>query len=65
MNIILQNYENLITNLIKDYFSNKIEKVISNFNNYSIYNYIDLISSIDNCAAKSAARSWALRRQSS
>ena len=49
MNIILQNYENLITNLIKDYFSNKIEKVISNFNNYSIYNYIDLISSIDNC----------------
>lgn len=48
MNIILQNYNNLINNLIKNYFSNKIEKVISNFNNYSINNYINLLSSLDN-----------------
>ena len=47
MNIILQNYNNLLTNLIKEYFSNKIERVISNFNGYSINNYIDLLFSLD------------------
>lgn len=47
MNIILQNYNNLINNLIKEYFSIKIEKVIKNFNAYSINNYIDLLSSLD------------------
>lgn len=48
MNIILQNYENLINNLIKDYFTNKIERIISNFNCFDINNYIDLISNLDN-----------------
>lgn len=47
MNIILQNYNNLINKLVKDYFSNKIERIISEFNNYSINNYINLISSLD------------------
>lgn len=47
MNIILQNYNNLINKLIKDYFSNKIERIISEFDNYSINNYINLISSLD------------------
>ena len=47
MNIILQNYYNLINKLIKEYFSNTIEKVFSNFNSYSIDNYINLISSLD------------------
>lgn len=32
---------------MKEYFSNKIERVISNFNSYSINNYIDLLSSLD------------------
>ena len=48
MNIILQNYNNLITNLIKDYYSNKIERIISNFNTFNVFNYINLISSMDN-----------------
>ena len=47
MNIILQNYTNLINNLIKNYFLNKMEKVIANFNNYNINNYINLLSSLD------------------
>ncbi|MBR1936059.1 MAG: UPF0236 family protein [Bacilli bacterium] len=47
MNIILQNYNNLINNLIKEYFSNKIEKIIRSFNNYDIHIYISLLSSFD------------------
>ena len=47
MNIILQNYNDLINNLIKDYFSNKIQKIINNFNTYNINNYINLLSSFD------------------
>ena len=48
MNIILQNYKNLINNLINDYFSNKIDSIIDNFNGFSVNNYINLLSSFDN-----------------
>ena len=49
MNIILQNYKNLIQELIKTHFSNKIYNVINNFNSSGdINNYINLLSSFDN-----------------
>ena len=49
MNIILQNYKNLINNLIKTYFIDKIDDVISKFNpSGNVNNYIDLLSSLDN-----------------
>lgn len=48
MNIILQNYKNLITNLIKELFINKIDSFIDNSNHYSIDNYVELISNFDN-----------------
>ena len=48
MNIILQNYKNLIENLTKEYFTNKIDMVINSFDGYAINNYINLISSFDN-----------------
>ena len=49
MNIILQNYKNLINNLIKTYFIDKIDDVISKFNpSGNVDNYIDLLSSLDN-----------------
>lgn len=49
MNIILQNYKNLIQELIKTHFSNKIDNVINNFNSSGdINNYINLLSSFDN-----------------
>lgn len=48
MNIILQNYKNLINNLIKTYFIDKIDDVISKFNpSGNVNNYIDLLSSLD------------------
>ena len=49
MNIILQNYNNLINKLIKDYFFNKIDRIINIFEFFSINNYINLISSFDEC----------------
>ena len=49
MNIILQNYNNLINKLIKEYFSNKIDRIVNNFDLFSINNYINLISSFDEC----------------
>ena len=49
MNIILQNYKNLINNLIKTYFIDKIDDVISKFNPIgNVNNYIDLLSFLDN-----------------
>lgn len=49
MNIILQNYKNLINNLIKTYFIDKIDNAISKFNpSGNVNNYIDLLSSLDN-----------------
>ena len=47
MNIILQNYKNLINKLMNDYFTNKIDSIINNFNSFSIDNYINLISNFD------------------
>lgn len=47
MTIILQKYKNLINNLIKDYFSDKIDTIINSFTNYDINNYINLVSSFD------------------
>ena len=49
MNIILQKYKNLINELIKSYFTNKIDIIINNFDeNGNINNYINLLSSFDN-----------------
>ena len=48
MNIILQNYKNLINDLIKTYFTDKIDNIINNFDeNGNIDNYINLLSSFD------------------
>lgn len=47
MNIILQNYKNLINNLIRDYFSDKLDSIIGSFNAFSVNNYINLISNFD------------------
>ena len=47
MNIILQNYNNLINILIKDCFYDKIRTIVDSFENFSINNYINLISSFD------------------
>lgn len=53
MNIILQNYKNLIENLIKKYFSDKIDSIISNFNGINnINNYINLLSFFDDNMSK-------------
>ena len=49
MNIILQNYKNLINELIKTYFTDKIDDIINNFDESgNINNYINLLSSFDN-----------------
>lgn len=49
MNIILQNYKNLILQLTKTYFSDNIDLIINKFNpNGNINNYITLLSSLDN-----------------
>ena len=48
MNIILQNYKNFINDLIKTYFTDKIDNIINNFDeSRSINNYINLLSSFD------------------
>lgn len=47
MTIILQKYKNLINNLMKEYFSDKIDEIIDSFHNFDINNYINLISSFD------------------
>ncbi len=47
MNIILQNYSLVINNLIKNYFFEKINLVLSHFNDFSINNYINLLSSLE------------------
>ena len=48
MNIILQNYKNLINNLIKTYFTDKIDNIISTFDESgSINNYVNLLSTFD------------------
>ncbi|MBQ3475036.1 MAG: UPF0236 family protein [Bacilli bacterium] len=53
MNIILQNYKNLITELIKNYFIEKIDNIIVDFDdNGNINNYINLLSSFDNNMSK-------------
>lgn len=53
MNIILQNYKNLINELIKTYFIEKIDNLIVNFDeNGNINNYINLLSSFDNNMSK-------------
>lgn len=47
MNIILQNYKNLIEKIIKDSIISNVNSVLSNFNGYNINNYIELLSSFD------------------
>lgn len=48
MNIILHNYKNLILNIIKNTFINKIDSIINNFDNLnSINNYLSLVSFFD------------------
>lgn len=47
MTIILQKYKNLINNLIKEYFSDRVDEIINSFVDYDIHNYINLISSFD------------------
>ena len=47
MNIILHNYENLINNLIKKNLSKRIELALSHSNDFSINNYINLLSSLE------------------
>ena len=58
MNIILQNYKNLIQNIFKSTFIDKMDYIINNFDGLNnINNYINLISSFDdflcNCLCKS------------
>lgn len=48
MNIILQNYKMLITKIINDTLIKSIEASLKNFNEFSIDNYINLLSSFDN-----------------
>lgn len=47
MKIILHNYENLINNLIKKNLSKRIELALSHSNDFSINNYINLLSSLE------------------
>ena len=47
MTIILHNYENLINNLIKKNLSKRIELALSHSNDFSINNYINLLSSLE------------------
>ena len=47
MNIILQNYINLINNLILDSLTKKIQLTLSHFNDFSINNYINLLSTLE------------------
>lgn len=47
MNIILQNYKNLIINLINKHFIDNLDNVLNNFDSFSIDNYLSLISNFD------------------
>lgn len=47
MNIILHNYINLINNLIFNSLYKKIETILTRFNTFSISNYINILSSLD------------------
>lgn len=47
MNIILQNYKNLITNLIIKHFNNNLEALLKDLDGFSINNYLSIISNFD------------------
>ena len=47
MNIILHNYQNLINNLIKNCLAKRFDLILSHFNDFSINNYINLLSSLE------------------
>ena len=48
MTIILQNYKNLILNILKKHFINNIDSIIDKFDSINnVNNYINLISSYD------------------
>ena len=47
MNIILQNYKNLIEKIIQDTIISNINSTLSNFDGFNINNYISLLSSFD------------------
>lgn len=52
MNIILQNYKNLIQKIITDNYISKIDKILLSFNGINnINNYINLISNLDSFMA--------------
>lgn len=54
MNIILQNYRNLIENIIKDIFLTKVDTFLKGLNGVNnINNYISLISSFDEALCSS------------
>ena len=53
MNIILQNYKNLIEKIIKDSIISNVNSALSNFNGYNINNYIELLSSFDKALCNS------------
>lgn len=54
MNIILQNYKNLIENILKNIILNKVDTVLKEFNGLNnVSNYISLISSFDDALCSS------------
>lgn len=50
MNIVSQNYNNLLKNIISNTFSSSLDYMLSQFNNVSnnVFNYVNLLSNLDN-----------------
>jgi Uncharacterised protein family (UPF0236). len=47
MNIILQNYNDLLKKVIFETFSNNLKEKLEEFNNNNVMNYISLLSNLD------------------
>jgi len=47
MNILSQNYNNLLKNLIFNIFTDNLKNKLDTFSNDNVFNYIDLLSSLD------------------
>lgn len=48
MNILSQNYNNLLKKMIVDIFTTNLKEQLNNFDsNNNVFNYIDLLSNID------------------
>ena len=57
MNIIPNNYENVLKEIIFSQFSNNLKKELNSFNSNNVFNYINLLSNLDESLCEIARKS--------